>query len=137
MPIIRHRLSTIMNADRIVVIGDGTILESGDHETLIRARGKYADLWSKQVFLKPKKAGKGASESTTPSTLINDLDPETAEAKLFEAQVATGTGKGHDGSTDSQTVGDKETSEGRGSEVDSSGETSSSSSSSDDSNLLL
>lgn len=115
----RHRLSTIMNADRIIVVGDGTILESGDHETLIRSRGKYADLWSKQVFLKPKKSGKGASESTTPSTLINDLEPEAAETELFKAQAATDTGKRREGPKSEQTSESKRTSEGRGSEVDS------------------
>lgn len=132
MAVSRHRLSTIMNADRIIVIGDGTILESGDHETLIRSGGKYADLWAKQVFLKPKKVGKGASESTTPSTLINDLEPETAEAEMIKVQDGN-TGKGQKRLRDSQAIEGK-TSEGHGSEVDSSGE---SSSSSDGSNPLL
>ena len=122
-----------MNADRIIVIGDGTILESGDHETLIRSGGKYASLWSKQIFLKPKNS-KGASESTTPSTLINDLEPETAEAELIKLQAATkNSEEGQEGAGNGKTVEGRKTSEGRGSEVDSSGE---SSSSSDDSNLL-
>lgn len=120
-----------MNADRIIVIGDGTILESGDHETLIRSGGKYANLWSKQVFLKPKKGSKDASESTTPSTLINDLEPETAEAELVKLQATIE--EGQEGAENKQTIESGKTSEGRGSEVDSSGE---SSSSSDDSNLL-
>lgn len=116
------------------MIGDSTILESGDHETLIRSGGKYANLWSKQVFLKPKKGSKDASESTTPSTLINDLEPETAEAELVKLQAATtDTEDGQEGAENKQTIESGKTSEGRGSEVDSSGE---SSSSSDDSNLL-
>lgn len=47
--IVAHRLSTIMNADRIIVVDDGKILEQGTHESLISAGGKYAELWSKQV----------------------------------------------------------------------------------------
>lgn len=123
-----------MNADRIIVIGDGTIVESGDHETLIRSGGKYANLWSKQVFLKPKKNGKDVSESTTPSTLINDLEPETAEAELVKLQAATmNTDEEQEATGNGQMIEGRKNSEGRGSEVDSSGE---SSSSSDDSNLL-
>lgn len=118
-----------MNADRIIVIDDGTILESGDHETLIRSGGKYASLWSKQIFLKPKN-GKQASESTTPSTLINDLEPETAEAEMVKLQAAIKDAEERAGN--GKTTEGGKTSEGRGSEVDSSGE---SSSSSDDSNL--
>jgi ABC-type multidrug transport system ATPase subunit len=88
--IVAHRLSTVMNADRIIVLDDGAILESGDHDTLIRARGKYADLWSKQVSPRLKKA----SESSTPETLINDLEPDIAElelAKISSAASANGS----------------------------------------------
>ncbi|WP_436520263.1 ABC transporter ATP-binding protein [Actinoplanes sp. HUAS TT8] len=41
---IAHRLSTVRDADQIVVIDHGRILESGDHETLISSGGRYATL---------------------------------------------------------------------------------------------
>lgn len=56
MSIHRHRLSTIMNADRIVVVEQGKVVEQGSHSELIVANGRYADLWSKQVFLRPSKS---------------------------------------------------------------------------------
>ncbi|KAK2934138.1 AAA ATPase domain [Fusarium oxysporum f. sp. vasinfectum] len=52
--IVAHRLSTIMNADRIIVVENGEILEQGNHDELIVAGGRYADLWSKQVFVRTK-----------------------------------------------------------------------------------
>jgi len=46
--IIAHRLSTIRDADKIVVVDDGRIVESGNHEELLRARGKYFSLYQNQ-----------------------------------------------------------------------------------------
>jgi ATP-binding cassette subfamily B protein len=41
---IAHRLSTVRDADQIAVIGHGRVLESGTHETLVAAEGRYAAL---------------------------------------------------------------------------------------------
>jgi ATP-binding cassette subfamily B protein len=46
--VIAHRLSTIKRADRIVVIEGGKITENGTHAELIRARGHYYDLYTRQ-----------------------------------------------------------------------------------------
>ncbi|HEY9076987.1 MAG TPA: ABC transporter ATP-binding protein [Anaerolineaceae bacterium] len=46
--VIAHRLSTIRRADRILVIEDGQIQESGTHAELLRARGKYYHLYTRQ-----------------------------------------------------------------------------------------
>lgn len=43
--VIAHRLSTVVNADRIVVIEDGCILEQGDHRDLLEAGGAYSRLY--------------------------------------------------------------------------------------------
>ena len=52
--VVAHRLSTVMNADRIIAVDQGQILEEGDHDELIARGGKYASLWAKQIFLKPR-----------------------------------------------------------------------------------
>ncbi len=46
--IVSHRLSTIRRADRIYVLEDGRIVESGTHEKLISANGRYRDLYDIQ-----------------------------------------------------------------------------------------
>jgi ATP-binding cassette subfamily C protein CydCD len=47
--LIAHRLSTIRSADRIIVLKDGAILESGTHAELLARRGYYAHLVERQV----------------------------------------------------------------------------------------
>lgn len=46
--IVAHRLSTIKNADRILVIDQGEILEEGNHEELLKKRGHYYELYTNQ-----------------------------------------------------------------------------------------
>ncbi len=47
---ISHRLSTVRNVDRILVIERGRIVESGTHEELLAHRGRYSDLYRMQVI---------------------------------------------------------------------------------------
>jgi ATP-binding cassette subfamily B protein len=47
--VIAHRLSTIAHLDRILVFDAGRIVEDGKHEALLKLRGSYYQLWSKQA----------------------------------------------------------------------------------------
>ncbi len=47
--VIAHRLSTLRNMDRIVVIKNGKIIESGSHKQLLRSGGAYRKLWNMQT----------------------------------------------------------------------------------------
>jgi subfamily B ATP-binding cassette protein HlyB/CyaB len=47
--IIAHRLSAVRQAHRIITVEGGVITEEGDHETLMRAGGRYSSLYTKQM----------------------------------------------------------------------------------------
>ena len=45
------RISTTTNADQIILLDKGVIIEQGTHESLLSLKGKYYEMWGKQ---KPK-----------------------------------------------------------------------------------
>jgi ATP-binding cassette subfamily B protein len=46
--VIAHRLSTIRNADLILVVKDGQVVEQGTHDSLMEAKGFYAEMFNAQ-----------------------------------------------------------------------------------------
>ena len=46
--VIAHRLSTAADADNIIVLNKGKIIEQGRHEELLKLNGKYSEMWNKQ-----------------------------------------------------------------------------------------
>jgi ATP-binding cassette subfamily B protein len=47
--VIAHRLSTVVDADEILVMEQGRVIERGDHATLLARDGRYADMWRLQL----------------------------------------------------------------------------------------
>ncbi len=47
--IISQRVSSVKNADHIIFLNNGTIIEQGNHDELLQLKGKYADLYVKQI----------------------------------------------------------------------------------------
>jgi ABC-type multidrug transport system fused ATPase/permease subunit len=85
--IIAHRLATVRDADRIVVLKDGVIAEDGKHENLIKANGVYAELIQAQQFEKKGLSSVASSIYSSPrtsqkehnhvGTVANDSSSET------------------------------------------------------------
>lgn len=57
---IAHRLSTVVDADKICVLSGGKIIESGKHDELVKANGMYNHMWSEYNKSVNWKVGKGA-----------------------------------------------------------------------------
>jgi len=62
--VVAHRLSTIVNADQILVIQDGEIIERGRHDELVSEGGVYANMWLQQQKAEEKEQLGSNTDST-------------------------------------------------------------------------
>jgi ATP-binding cassette, subfamily B, heavy metal transporter len=60
--VIAHRLSTVVDADQIVVLNEGRVAERGTHAQLLRANGLYADMWARQQSEREEEEAQAAAE---------------------------------------------------------------------------
>jgi ATP-binding cassette subfamily B protein len=70
--VIAHRLSTVVEADEIIVLQDGRIAERGDHPSLIAKGGLYAGMWQRQA------EAVAAAEAAAAARAAADLDRTSA-----------------------------------------------------------
>ncbi|KAL8813951.1 MAG: hypothetical protein Q9223_006794 [Gallowayella weberi] len=81
---VAHRLSTVMDADVILVIKDGLVVEQGHPKELLRAKGAYYGLWCKQV---------GIASETPEETKDTTSKDVRAHSESEEAQPGMTEGK--------------------------------------------
>jgi ATP-binding cassette subfamily B protein len=69
--VIAHRLSTVVNADEIIVLDQGVIVERGTHPELLAAHGTYAAMWNRQREVDAARdALRRAAEAEPPSVRV-------------------------------------------------------------------
>jgi ABC-type multidrug transport system ATPase subunit len=79
-----------MKADHILVVMNGEIIEEGSHEELIHKKGKYQNLWSKQLFVKPAdECNRSRSPQKRDANIINDLTPNRQTTELAKVLKTT------------------------------------------------
>ena len=90
--VVAHRLSTIVDADQVLVVNDGQIVERGTHKGLVKAKGHYYRLWAKQ--LKSQSAGvhvESKSRSRSPAkaapVLIADVSSGDEGKKVLKQNI--------------------------------------------------
>ncbi|PZW45618.1 ATP-binding cassette subfamily B protein [Humitalea rosea] len=79
--VIAHRLSTVVEADEIIVLADGRIAERGNHGALIATGGLYAQMWSRQA------EAVAAAEAAAAAQAAADLDRPRAARPGERAEV--------------------------------------------------
>jgi ATP-binding cassette subfamily B protein len=60
--VIAHRLSTVVDADQIVVLDQGRVAERGTHAQLLRKDGLYAEMWARQQSEREQEEAAEAAE---------------------------------------------------------------------------
>ena len=76
--VIAHRLATIEGADAIAVVEDGSIVEHGDHATLMAASGAYAELYRSQLQAGDASAGPSPNPPALPAPATGAFEPLVA-----------------------------------------------------------
>jgi len=86
MLVIAHRLSTIVRADQILVLHDGQVVERGTHSELVMKKGRYDNMWRKQV-----EAQRAAQEARVLKIKANRLRRESKGDVNME-RMSSGSG---------------------------------------------
>jgi ATP-binding cassette, subfamily B, heavy metal transporter len=74
--VIAHRLSTVVDADQIIVLEKGVIVERGSHDQLLKKQGLYAGMWQRQQDLEEARERlKQTLEAEAVDNLVDKINP--------------------------------------------------------------
>ena len=90
--IFAHRLSSVINADRILVLEEGNIVESGNHNTLMEHRGRYHELMADQLSRATLPGSDLPNSATDVSPRAEGLSFDDSGSQDAEIVRATGLG---------------------------------------------
>ncbi|KAF2281533.1 P-loop containing nucleoside triphosphate hydrolase protein [Westerdykella ornata] len=102
--IIAHRLITVKDADHILLMKDGTVVEEGCHESLIHQNGVYAGLIHAQQFDKKKQLSSAGSSIVSSNRILRKETPTRAEVDDAERESSPFLAKVHEPLTTTQTI---------------------------------
>ena len=109
--VIAHRLSTITTADQIIVLHAGQVAESGTHNELLALKGRYANMWRKQI-----RAQKAAEEAKVLSDRAEQLRNEArGDDSASQSEDERSGERGHRRVASRSGLRDVEGEEGKGS----------------------
>lgn len=81
MVVVAHRLATVQNADVIFVLGEGKVLEMGDHAALLRKKGVYYQMVSHKIFSRSFVSKTSFCILTLPSVSLKHLIDRRAKSQ--------------------------------------------------------
>ena len=82
--LVAHRLSTVMNADKIAVIDKCQVMEEGSHDELLAKNGVYATLVRKQLAKKASVLDQGKEKDAEADTIDKLLDAMQGDESKLE-----------------------------------------------------
>ncbi|KAJ5555955.1 hypothetical protein N7513_003597 [Penicillium frequentans] len=80
--VVAHRLSTVTEADCILVFHEGEVVERGTHQELIKLNGRYASMWRKQTREHTNVQNKEETKEETEEEIEEETEEATKESKV-------------------------------------------------------
>ena len=82
--VIAHRLSTVENANRIIVINKGEVVEQGNHDNLLKKGGMYAMLVRKQMITEQELSDSADGKRTASDSELTKQQVSSTDHEMYD-----------------------------------------------------